>query len=77
MDVEDASAWLSVWWFELVAGVVAVGTGGSALATGDVVQVVVAVTLGVVTLDRIRLRMDNRTLGVVLAETRREGATDE
>jgi hypothetical protein len=77
MDVgaETAVAWARTWWVEaLLGGVGAVGVGLG--ATGDAVTALFGAVVLATTADRLRLRLDNRSLAeaVEAANERRVSA---
>ncbi|MFB6157471.1 MAG: hypothetical protein ABEJ34_06495 [Haloferacaceae archaeon] len=71
LDAEDAGTWLARWWAEAVLAVLVLVGAVSGLRRGDAVTAVVAVALAAAVVDRIRLRLDNRSLAVAVGEVRR------
>jgi hypothetical protein len=84
VDAETAVAWARTWWAETLLG--GVGAAGVVLgATGDAVTALFGVVVLAATADRLRLRLDNRSLAAAVEEAserrvsaaRRETTGDE
>jgi hypothetical protein len=70
LDAETVGAWLSRWWVESLFALVAAGGLLTAVSAGDRVQLLVAAALALALTDRVRLRMDNRSLAAAAEEVR-------
>jgi hypothetical protein len=70
VESEDLVELLRVYWAELGGTVLALAGAAVAVQRGDALVGLLAVVLLVVLVDRIRLRMDNRSLSRVLRERR-------
>ncbi|MFB6282132.1 MAG: hypothetical protein ABEH40_08940 [Haloferacaceae archaeon] len=70
LDPEAAGAWVGRWWTEAALGLIALAGAATAAAAGDAVGLVVAAALAAAVVDRLRLRLDNRSLAVAVTAVR-------
>jgi hypothetical protein len=76
VDSADVAELLRVYWLELGGVLLAVGGGAVAVQRGDLLGGVLGGVLLFVLVDRIRIRMDNRSLTRVLKEHRARDRMD-
>lgn len=75
LDARTAGAWVERWWIEAALGLVALVGVATGVRGGDPVRVVVAVALAAAVVDRVRLRIDNRSLAVAVTAVRDQGVS--
>ncbi len=76
VDSADVAELLRVYWLELGGVLLAVGGGAAAVQRGDLLGGVLGAALLIVLVDRVRIRMDNRSLTRVLKEHRARDRMD-
>jgi hypothetical protein len=70
VDAERAVGWLRTWWVETVLGAAALVGLGAGAVRGDRLAGVLGLALAVAVADRLRLRLDNRSLAAAVEEVR-------
>lgn len=76
MDADDVAAHASVWWAEALGALVALVAAAVAAGRGDYFFLLVAVALGAYAVDRVRIRLDNRSLARAVENVREGEETD-
>lgn len=76
MAAPDPVALLARWWFEALSFLLVCVGGGVAVLGGDTLSALPAAVALLLLLDRVRLRLDNASLGAQLRRERGRGSAD-